>query len=172
MPEGSGCCSTPAPRGPDRRRDGWRIAALREIVAQLLQYQQPLRHTHLNLMYGLNTCYDTGTADPHPLVSRWAPDLALATTDRAASVAAVAPGTRRAARPHPGRRRWAGQGWRDRIDIRTARCPSLPASALLIRPDGCVACVASATDAGDDGTGDDGTLRDALASWFGAPKAD
>jgi 2-polyprenyl-6-methoxyphenol hydroxylase-like FAD-dependent oxidoreductase len=153
-----------------------RIAALREVVAQLLQYQQPLRHL-VNLMYGLDTRYetsasdtgstDTGAANPHPLAGRWAPNLALATTGGAASVAELlhqGRGVLLDLTPDGGYAR-AGQGWRDRIDIRTAKCPSPPASALLIRPDGYVAW-AGATD-----TGDDGTLRGALATWFGAPKA-
>ncbi len=148
-----------------------RIAALREIVAQLLQYQQPLRHL-VNLMYGLDTRYDTGSqntgaADPHPLAGRWAPNLALTTTGGAASVAELlhqGRGVLLDLTPDGGYAR-AGQGWRDRIDIRTAKCPSPPAAALLIRPDGYVAW-AGATD-----TGDAGTLRDALATWFGTPKA-
>src|SRR5215472_15137690 len=63
-----------------------RIAALREILAQLLQYQQPLRHL-ISLMYGLDTRYDTGTAGPHPLAGRWAPNLALTAPAGATSVA-------------------------------------------------------------------------------------
>jgi hypothetical protein len=142
-----------------------RIAALREILAQLLQYQQPLRHL-ISLMYGLDTCYDTGGAGPHPLAGRWAPNLALTAPAGATSVAELL---------HAGRGvlldltpdgafARAGHGWRDRIDIRTAQSPGAPAPALLIRPDGCVAW--AATDAQDSGT-----LRDALATWFGAPAA-
>jgi hypothetical protein len=56
-----------------------RIAALREVLGQLLQYEQPLRHL-VNLMYELDTRYDTGSAGPHPLAGGWAPDLALTTT--------------------------------------------------------------------------------------------
>jgi 2-polyprenyl-6-methoxyphenol hydroxylase-like FAD-dependent oxidoreductase len=63
-----------------------RIAALREILTQLLSYQQPLRHL-LSLMYALDTQYDTGTADPHPLAGRWAPNLALTAAQGATSVA-------------------------------------------------------------------------------------
>jgi flavin-dependent dehydrogenase len=42
-----------------------RVAGLREVLGQLPQYEQPLRHL-LNLMYALDTRYDTRTADPHP----------------------------------------------------------------------------------------------------------
>ena len=115
-------------------------------------------------MYGLDTRYDTGTAGPHPLAGRWAPNLALTAPAGATSIAELL---------HSGRGvlldltpggafARAGHGWRDRIDIRTAQCPSPPAPALLIRPDGYVAW--AATDAQDTGT-----LRDALATWFGTP---
>ena len=62
-----------------------RVAALREVLRQLLQYEQPVRHL-ISLMYALDTRYDTGTADPHPLAGRWAPDLALTTPAGATTV--------------------------------------------------------------------------------------
>jgi 2-polyprenyl-6-methoxyphenol hydroxylase-like FAD-dependent oxidoreductase len=151
-------------------QDG-RVAALREIIGQLLQYQEPLRHL-VGLMYGLDTRYDTGTADPHPLSGRWAPNLTLATQEGATSVAELL---------HPGHGvlldltadgafAQAGHGWQDRIDIRTARSASPPAPALLIRPDGYVAWAATASTQ-DAGTQDTVALREALATWFGAPAA-
>jgi hypothetical protein len=143
-----------------------RTAALRELVAQLLQYQQPLRHL-ISLMYGLDTRYDTGTADPHPLAGRWAPNLALTGPGGATSVAELLQsghGVLLDLTPDGGFAR-AGHGWQDRIDIRTAQCPSPPAAALLIRPDGYVAW-AAATD-----TQDTSTLRDALVTWFGTTTA-
>jgi 2-polyprenyl-6-methoxyphenol hydroxylase-like FAD-dependent oxidoreductase len=140
-----------------------RIAALRELLAQLLQYQQPLRHV-IALMYGLDTRYDTGAASPHPLAGRWAPDLALTAPSGDTSVAELL---------HPGHGvlldltadgafARAGHDWRDRVDIRTAQCPSSPAPALLIRPDGYVAWAAT-------GAQETSALRDALATWFGTP---
>ena len=98
---------------------------------------------------------------------RWAPNLALTARAGATSVAELL---------HAGRGvlldltpggafARAGHGWRDRIDIRTAQCPGPPAPALLIRPDGYVAWAAT-TDVQDTGT-----LRDALACWFGTPTA-
>jgi 2-polyprenyl-6-methoxyphenol hydroxylase-like FAD-dependent oxidoreductase len=141
-----------------------RIAALREIVAQLLQYPEPLRHL-ISLMYGLDTRYETGTASPHPLAGRWAPDVAVTTADGATRVAKLLRSGRGVLLDlSPGGVfAHAGHGWRDRIDIRTAEHPSPPASALLIRPDGYVAW-AAATDAEDIGS-----LRDALTTWFGTP---
>jgi 2-polyprenyl-6-methoxyphenol hydroxylase-like FAD-dependent oxidoreductase len=143
-----------------------RIAALREVLGQLLQYEQPLRHL-VNLMYALDTRYDTGTADPHPLAGCWAPDLALTTPAGASSVAELL---------HPARGvlldltdggsfAGNGHGWKDRVDIVTAHCTAPPAAALLIRPDGYVAWAASPNTSDNDG------LRHALTSWFGSPNA-
>jgi 2-polyprenyl-6-methoxyphenol hydroxylase-like FAD-dependent oxidoreductase len=148
-----------------------RVAALREILAQLLRYQQPVRHL-VSLMYGLDTCYDTGhntghntgTADPHPLAGRWAPDLALTTAVGATRVAELM---------HAGRGvlvdlspggefTRAARDWRDRVDLHLAQCPSPPTPALLIRPDGYVAWAAA--DAHDTTV-----LREALTNWFGTP---
>jgi 2-polyprenyl-6-methoxyphenol hydroxylase-like FAD-dependent oxidoreductase len=141
-----------------------RIAALREILAQLLQYEQPLRHL-LNLMYALDTRYDTGTGDPHPVAGRWAPNLALTAPTGATSVGELL----RPARgvlldlTRAGMFAGTGHGWNDRVNILTARCPNPPAAALLIRPDGYVAW------AGSPSAQDNDRLRHALTTWFGAP---
>ena len=143
-----------------------RVAALREVLGQLLQYEQPLRHL-LELMYALDTRYDTGSADPHPLAGRWAPDLALTTPAGASSIAELL---------HPARGvlldlteggtfAGTGRGWKDRVDIVTAHAAAPPAAALLIRPDGYVAWAASPDTPGNDG------LRRALTTWFGTPDA-
>jgi 2-polyprenyl-6-methoxyphenol hydroxylase-like FAD-dependent oxidoreductase len=141
-----------------------RVAALREVLGQLLKYEQPVRHL-VSLMYALDTRYDTGTADPHPLAGCWAPDLALTTAAGASSVAELL---------HPARGvlldltdggsfAGTGHGWKDRVDIVTAHCTAPPAAALLIRPDGYVAWAASPDTPDNDG------LRHALTTWFGAP---
>ena len=46
----------------------------------------------------------------------------------------------------------AAADWRDRVDVVAARCDerAAPADALLIRPDGYIAWVASAQDADDE----------------------
>ena len=143
-----------------------RLAALRDILAQLLSYQQPLRHL-LSLMYALDTRYDTGTADPHPLAGRWAPNMALTTPHGAASVAELLRPARGVLLDLTGSGAFAaaGHGWNDRVHILTAHCPGPPAAALLIRPDGYVAW-AAAHDAQHAGG-----LRHALTAWFGAPAA-
>jgi hypothetical protein len=139
-----------------------RVAALREVLRQLLQYEQPLRHL-VSLMYGLDTRYDTGTDNPSPVAGQWAPDLSLATPAGASTVAELL-------RPAKGvlldlttdgSFAGCGHGWSDRVNIVTAQCAEPPAAALLIRPDGYIAWAAPAS--GQDNHG----LRQALATWFG-----
>jgi FAD binding domain/Aromatic-ring hydroxylase, C-terminal len=112
-----------------------RVAALREVLRQLLQYEQPQRHL-VSLMYALDTRYDIGTADPHPLAGRWAPDLALTTPTGASTVAELL---------HPARGvlldltengslAGNGHGWADKVDIVAAHCTAPRTAALLIRP--------------------------------------
>jgi 2-polyprenyl-6-methoxyphenol hydroxylase-like FAD-dependent oxidoreductase len=138
-----------------------RVAALREVIAQLLQYEQPLRHL-LSLMYALDTRYDTGSADPHPLAGRWAPDLALTTRAGPGRVADLLQAGRGVLLDLTagGSLAAAGPPWTDRVDVVAARCAAPPAAAVLIRPDGYVAW---ASDSGSGG------LRQALSTWFGAP---
>jgi 2-polyprenyl-6-methoxyphenol hydroxylase-like FAD-dependent oxidoreductase len=141
-----------------------RVAALREVLGQLLQYEQPLRHL-VSLMYALDTRYDTGTADPHPLAGRWGPDLALTTPAGASSVAELLHPARGVLLDltEDGSLAGNGHGWEDRVDIVTAHCTAPPAAALLIRPDGYVAWATPSDAPGNDG------LRHALTTWFGAP---
>ena len=131
-----------------------RLAALREVVAQLLQYEQPLRHL-VSLMYGLDTRYDTGTANPPPIAGQWAPDLALTTPAGASTVAELLRPARGVLLDLTGqrltRRRRAAAG-ADRVDIITAHCTAPPAAALLIRPDGYVAWAGSPHRPGQPGS--------------------
>jgi hypothetical protein len=107
--------------------------------------------------------------DARPMLGHWAPDLPLAT----------ATGETRLPRlMHSGRAvlldladrtalRNAAAGWKDRVDVVSARCEgqSAPADVLLIRPDGYIAFVASAQDADDEA---ERRLREALTKWFGS----
>jgi 2-polyprenyl-6-methoxyphenol hydroxylase-like FAD-dependent oxidoreductase len=147
-----------------------RVAALREVVAQLLGYEQPLRHL-VSLMYGLDTRYDTGTRDPHPMAGRWAPDLALTTAAGAGTVGELLRPARGVLLDLTGSGALAEtvNGWKDRVDIVTARCAAPPAAAppaavMLIRPDGYIAWAVSPDSPHDHG------LRHALTTWFGAPE--
>jgi 2-polyprenyl-6-methoxyphenol hydroxylase-like FAD-dependent oxidoreductase len=141
-----------------------RVAALREVLRQLLQYEQPLRHL-VSLMYGLDTRYDTGTDNPSPIAGQWAPDLALSTPAGASTVAELLRPPRGVLLDltTDGSLAGYGHGWGDRVNVVTAQCAEPPAAALLIRPDGYIAWAAPA--GGQDNQG----LRQALTTWFGAP---
>jgi 2-polyprenyl-6-methoxyphenol hydroxylase-like FAD-dependent oxidoreductase len=141
-----------------------RLAALREVLRQLLQYEQPLRHL-VRLMYGLDTRYDTGSGDPPPIAGQWAPDLALTTPAGATTVAELLRPARAVLLDLTGDGSLAGEGdgWKDRVNVITAHCAAPPAPALLIRPDGYIAWAASGS--GQDNQG----LRQALTTWFGPP---
>ncbi|MDF5753223.1 FAD-dependent monooxygenase [Spongiactinospora sp. TRM90649] len=140
----------------DRDGDSEESAALRELVTELLRFEEPLRHV-AELMSGA----DVRRPAPHghPLVGRIAPDLPLKRPSGEPSRVAE---LMRTARPVlldlgvPGLRE-AADPWRDRVDLVPATSPSPPAHALLIRPDGQVAWAADTPD----------TLPQALQHWFG-----
>ena len=141
-----------------------RVAALREVVRQLLQFTEPVRHL-VSLMYALDTRYDTGCA--HPLAGRWMPDLALTADAAGAAEAAQAGRGLLIDFTADGSAAALGQGWRDRVDCVTARglsprAAGQPAAAVLVRPDGYVAWAAAPDDLHPDG------LCRALTTWFGA----
>jgi len=143
-----------------------RVAALREVMAQLLRYEQPLRHL-VSLMYGLDIRYVTGTDNPSPIAGQWAPDLALTTPAGASTVAELLRPARGVLLDLTGNGSSGkdGNGWEDRVDIVAAHCAAPPAPALLIRPDGYIAWAGSVSGQGSQG------LRQALTTWFGAPGA-
>jgi hypothetical protein len=93
------------------------------------------------------------------------PDLQLSTPRGATTVAELMHSARGVLLDFTG----AGQlaetagSMRDRISAVAARCSGPPAPAILIRPDGYVACAG-------DADGDHPGLRAALAEWFGAAR--
>ncbi|MGR4865542.1 FAD-dependent monooxygenase [Caulobacter sp. LARHSG274] len=143
-----------------------RKAALREVMAELLQLDAP-RAWLAGMMSGLDICYDLGAG--HPLLGRRMPDLDLATADGPVRTYELL----HAARPvlldlglatRPDLAAWTG-----RLRLVEAcyagpwRLPVLdevpPPLAVLIRPDGYAAWVDS------DGRADG--LSAALAAWAG-----
>lgn len=144
-----------------------RTNALRDITSELLQMDEP-RKRIAAMTTGLDVHYDLG--EGHPLLGRRMPDLDLATAE----------GPQRAYKLlHDARPVLLNLGesgvfdvtsWGDRvklIDARFAGAWELPVigevtapTAILIRPDGHVAWVGDATQAG---------LNNALTTWFGPP---
>ncbi|MBZ0233599.1 MAG: FAD-dependent monooxygenase [Deltaproteobacteria bacterium] len=148
-------------RGDDRSK------ALNEHVAELMRMDEPRKRFGAK-MSGLDIHYDLGAG--HPLLGRRMPDLELETDAGPRRVFSCL----REARPVLIQLGAAVDlaGWADRVPQLEARyrgaweLPALGAvaapSAVLVRPDGHVAWVGEGTDHG---------LRDALATWFGPPRA-
>jgi 3-(3-hydroxy-phenyl)propionate hydroxylase len=142
-----------------------RTQALHEKVSELLKMDEP-RKRYAAMLSGLDVHYDLGTG--HPLLGRRMPDLDLITDSGPRRVFTLL----HAARPvllnfgDPDALDIAP--WADRIrwlNAQYAGVWELPVigkvvapTAVLIRPDGCVAWVGEGTDQG---------LREALATWFG-----
>jgi len=146
---------------------GDEVTALREVFGELLEQERTLRSI-AEMLHGSDVRYDTCVDEvEHVLVGRFAPDLPLATAEgKKTRVGELVRGARPVLLDLAGRTDLlaAAEGWRDRVDVVSARCEgqAVPAGALLLRPDGYVAWVAP-----DDGGRDrDGLLR-ALATWFG-----
>ena len=151
------------------RRPDDRTKALSDYISLFLGMDEPRRRLAAE-MSGLDVHYDLG--EGHPLLGRRMPDLDLITADGPLRLFALL----HKARPallnlgEPGGidiSRWA-----DRVQLINARCDGpweLPVigavdapTAVLIRPDGCVAWV---------GDGTQQRLVDAMTIWFGEPAA-
>ena len=145
---------------------GAEVTALRELFTELLRDQQTTAHI-ANMMAGADICYDMGTESTHRLIGRWAPDLLLdtgngpvrladlTTTARpllldCTDIACLAP---------------EADGWRDRVDIVTARSGDSAATGLLLRPD---CYIAWATDTPHPDLYERESLHTMLKTWFGA----
>lgn len=144
-----------------------RNKAARDVVAELLDFEQP-RRTLAAEMTGLGIRYDFG--EGHPLLGRRMPDLELVTAQgprrtytllHDAKPLLLNLGARGAIDIAP---------WSDRVRLVDATFDGtweLPAignvpapAAVLVRPDGHVSWVQDGTQQG---------LDDALTTWFGAP---
>jgi 2-polyprenyl-6-methoxyphenol hydroxylase-like FAD-dependent oxidoreductase len=144
-----------------------RMKALVDMVSELAVMDDPRKRLAGNIS-GLDIHYDLG--EGHPLLGRRMPDLDLVTADGPLRVFTLL----HAAKPvllnfgEPGA--FEITPWAERaqlVDAEYVGAWDLPVlgevpapSAVLVRPDGYVAWVGEGTDAG---------LRDALATWFGAP---
>jgi 2-polyprenyl-6-methoxyphenol hydroxylase-like FAD-dependent oxidoreductase len=128
--------------------------ALRQLVADLLRDEQPVRRLGAHLA-GSDLRYPG--AEGHALAGTFAPDLRVGSR----SVAELL----HRARPvlvhldGASSMRESAQGWLSRVDVHSGLGDEAGTEALLIRPDGYIAWAG----ASDDAVG----LRAALARWFG-----
>lgn len=151
-----------------RRDDDGRKAA-REVMSELLAMDEP-RKRYGAMMSGLDISYDLG--EGHPLLGRRMPDLALTVEGRPLQLFTLLHHERGAlfnfGRPGgPDISPWADRV--TRIDADTDDAWELPAigevtkpAAVLVRPDGHVAWVGHASQAGLQAG-----LAEALTTWFG-----
>jgi 2-polyprenyl-6-methoxyphenol hydroxylase-like FAD-dependent oxidoreductase len=151
------------------QRQDERSKALAEVVSELAMVDES-RKRLAGIVSGLDIHYDL--REGHPLLGRRMPDLELVSTDGPLRVFELL----HSAKPvllnlgEPGGFDIAP--WAERVQMIDAEYDGeweLPVlgvvvapTAVLIRPDGYVAWVGDGTDTG---------LRDALATWFGAPTA-
>jgi 2-polyprenyl-6-methoxyphenol hydroxylase-like FAD-dependent oxidoreductase len=148
-------------------RSDHRIAALREMMCELMQNDGP-RKQYLAMTSGLDIHYDLG--EGHPLLGRRMPDLDLVTANGSLRVFTLLNRARPVLLNLGEPRGFDIAPWADRvhlIDAKYSGAWELPAlglvtapPALLIRPDGYVAWVGDLTQWG---------LGDALTTWFGPP---
>jgi hypothetical protein len=143
-------------------RPGTEVTALRELFAELLEDPGTVRRIS-DLLSGNDNRYDMG-ADAHPLAGRWVPDFAVAGGGVTRRVAELA----RAGRPllidftENECVAAATADVAERITVAAGRpIGEVPATALLVRPDGYVAWASSATEPEVD------DLRGVLRRWFG-----
>ncbi len=150
-------------------RDDDRIAALREMMSEMMRLDQP-RQQYVAMMSGLDIHYDLGKG--HPLLGRRMPDLDLATANGSLRAFTLLH------KAKPVLLNFAQPGsvditpWKDRVKLIDAEytgdweLPLVGAvtapTSVLIRPDGYVAWVGEGSLLG---------LTDALTTWFGAPAA-
>ncbi|WP_082590834.1 FAD-dependent monooxygenase [Phycicoccus sp. Soil748] len=149
------------------QRQDARIAAVRELLDELVAMDEPRRHV-VGIISGLDVRYDLG--EGHPLLGRRMPDLDLQVGDEVVRVYPLL----HSARPvlvNLGRPGALDVGcWADRVQLVDAsytgpwELPVVGAveapPAVLVRPDGHVAWVGDGTGAG---------LVQALTTWFGTP---
>lgn len=166
------------------RRTDDRTKALNESLAELLAMDEPRRRLVADIS-GLGVHYDLGKGHPkgHPLLGRRMPDLDLRVDGAALRVFSLL----HAARPvlldlgEPGRLdigAWADRVRRvDAVAVHQGAW-ELPAigfvqapTAVLIRPDGHVAWLATPVEPGQPGQAAQEGLADALTAWFGPPAA-
>jgi 2-polyprenyl-6-methoxyphenol hydroxylase-like FAD-dependent oxidoreductase len=145
-------------------RPGREVTALRELFSELLTDPAIVRRLS-DLLSGADIRYAL-EPDAHPLTGRWVPDFSIEKSSGTTRVAELA----RDGRPllldltGDGVLAAAAGGIRDLLTVVAGRpVGDVPATALLVRPDGYVAWASSAK------TPDVEPLGRVLARWFGMP---
>ena len=156
-------------RGDALDRGDDRIGALREILSELLQLDEP-RKKYAAMISGLDIHYDLGKG--HPLLGRRMPDLDLMTANGPLRVFTLLHDARPVLLNLGAPAGFDITPWARRvrlIDAKYEGALELPAigavtapTAVLIRPDGYVAWAGDPAERG---------LADALTNWFGPPAA-
>ena len=146
-------------------RPGPEVTALRELFSELVTDPAVVRRLS-DLLSGAETRYAT-SADAHPLVGRWVPDFAVTDGGGTRRLAELA----RDGRPllvdltHSGEVAAAVSNEDDRLTVVAGRpVGEVPATAVLVRPDGFVAWASSRPQPDADELSE---LQSALALWFG-----
>jgi FAD binding domain len=146
-------------------RPGPEITALRELFAELIT-EPVVVHRLSDLLSGADNRYAMG-ADMHPLAGRWVPDFAVASAGGTQRVAELA----RSARPVLVDLTESGAVAAELNDVESqltiaAGRPigEVPATAVLVRPDGYVAWASSQSRPDPDELRG---LRGVLTYWFG-----
>jgi 2-polyprenyl-6-methoxyphenol hydroxylase-like FAD-dependent oxidoreductase len=143
-------------------RPGTEVTALRELFSELLTNPETV-HRLSDLVSGNDNRYAVGD-DAHPLAVRWVPDFAIVSADGTRRVAELARDGRPLLIDITDGAVVAGAfaGNADRITVAAGRpVGDVPATALLVRPDGYVAWASSELKPATD------ELRGVLAQWFG-----
>jgi 3-(3-hydroxy-phenyl)propionate hydroxylase len=149
------------------QRQDARIAAVRDLMDQLVAMDEPRRHV-VGLISGLDVHYDLG--EGHPLLGRRMPDLDLVTDTGVVRVYSLLHDARPVLVSFGPSGSLAVGPWADRVQLVDAAYEGaweLPVvgtveapAAVLVRPDGHVAWVGDGTSSG---------LAEALTTWFGPP---
>jgi hypothetical protein len=151
------------------RRPDERTKALNDTMSEILGMDEPSRR-FAAMMSGLDIHYDLG--EGHPLLGRRMPDLDLVTANGPVRVFTLLHDVRPMLLNFGEPSGFDITPWADRVQLIDAKYSGtweLPAigavtapTAVVIRPDGCVAWVGDLTKLG---------LVDALTTWFGPPTA-
>ncbi|HET7074262.1 MAG TPA: FAD-dependent monooxygenase [Mycobacterium sp.] len=145
-------------------RPGPEVTALRQLFSELVTDPDIVRRLG-DLISGAENRYSTGSA--HPLAGRWVPDFSVANGRGTTRVAELARDGRPLLVDLTERAVVAATvdcdvGVAGQLTVAAGRpLGDVPATALLVRPDGYVAWASSAA------TPDPDELREVLARWFG-----